>query len=124
LRIREIRDLIDDFRDAEWLSSFELALRYFSRALACRETCSFPILEVESAPLISGATTRDKLNIDSTLPPLPPPPARTRKLGRPMNMLRASIKINASIRTDSAIGALMRRMLCVNAHGDEDKYLY
>jgi hypothetical protein len=41
-----------------------------------------------------------------------------------MNMLRASIKINASIRTDSAIGALMRRMLCVNAHGDEDKYLY
>jgi hypothetical protein len=45
-----------------------------------------------------------------------------------MNMLRmlrsAPIKINASICADSAIGALMHRMLCVNAHGDEDKYLY
>jgi len=71
----------------------------------------------ESGPLISGATTRDKLNIDST-------PPRVRALGRPMNMFRAPIKINASIRTDSAIGALMRRMLCVNARGDEDKYLY
>lgn len=77
---------------------------------------SFFILETSRSINQRRGRSRDKLNIDST------PRARTLSLA--MNMFRAPIKINASIRTDSAIGALMRCMLCVNARGDEDKYLY
>lgn len=66
---------------------------------------------------INQRQSQYKLNIDST-------PRIYAALARHEYVACAPIKINASICADSAIGALMHRSLCVNAHGDEDKYLY